>query len=305
MDASTVVFAVFVLLLFFRLLDSLIPWKILENLLIVPFQLTIFLLPAYFFARYKNPKQPLDYLMHLRIRAPRLYQLPLMATAVALMIFGTILTSVIFAGTDSLSKGFTLYNTFVSQNSGGFFAVIGMILAYAVIPAFCEELVFRGILCREYERINVPCGILVSAVFFALLHFNLGQFLVYLFSGLLLALAMYATGSLLVPMMIHCVFNIFGLFGQSYLNAFYTITGGTTGLFMFLVCLLTLGLSALFCLFASQCYARRAKASQMASRKLFPPADKLTSVLMKMAVTPFALASFFLYIIVVVILFFL
>ena len=79
--------------------------------------------------------------MHLRIRAPRLYQLPLMATAVALMIFGTILTSVIFAGTDSLSKGFTLYNTFVSQNSGGFFAVIGMILAYAVIPAFCEELV--------------------------------------------------------------------------------------------------------------------------------------------------------------------
>ena len=49
-------------------------------------------------------------------------------------------------------------------------------MAYAVLPALCEEFVYRGILCREYERGGVLRAVIVSALFFALLHFNLGYF---------------------------------------------------------------------------------------------------------------------------------
>ena len=294
-DPSFLVIASFLLLQIFKLISLLITNKTVENILIIPFQLIIFLLPAFAYLKYKDGEGQRDPLKGLRLRPPRLYQLPFLISALFLLICGNILVSLVFAGTGSLENGFTLYNTFVSRNSGGFFASLYLIVAYAAVPAFCEELIFRALLCREYERHNVIMGILVSSVFFAMLHFDLFLFPVYLFSGLLLALTMYATGSSIASMAVHMAFNVFGLFGQPYLNAFYTITGGTGGLFIFMLCVFTLLSAAVFCGLASKCYAVRAKNSNMPARKLLPPADKITGVLSKILITPFSLAAFLLF----------
>ena len=56
-----------------------------------------------------------------------------------------------------------------------------IILVYCVCPAFAEEFIFRGILCSEYETKGVFRAITISSVFFAMLHFNIQNFLVYLF----------------------------------------------------------------------------------------------------------------------------
>lgn len=301
LDPSFLVLASFVLLQIFKLVSLLITNKTAENILIIPFQLLIFLPPVFVYLRYKDGEGQRDPLKGLRLRPPRLYQLPLLISSLFLLICGNILVSLIFAGTGSLENGFTLYNTFVSRNSGGFFTSLYLVIAYAAVPAFCEELVFRAMLCREYERHNVLVGILVSSLFFAMLHFDLFLFPVYLFSGILLALTMYATGSSVAAMAVHMAFNVFGLFGQPYLNAFYSITGGTGGLFIFILCMLTLLSAALFCRFASKCYARRAKNSNMPSRRILPYADKITYIVSKILITPFSLASFFLYIVVVII----
>lgn len=298
---SFVIPLTFILLLIFKLIDLAIMNKTVENLLVIPFQIIIFLLPAYFFARLKNNDDPLDYIMHLRIKVPRTYHIPLMASALPLAVFGTMLTSMIFAGTDSLESGFTLYNTFVSRTGGGFFSDMFLIVAYCVVPAFCEELVFRGILCREYERFNVPMAIFASSVFFALLHFDPSQFPVYLFSGILLSLVMYATGSLLASMTVHLAFNIFGLFGQPYLNAFYEVTGGSSGLFVFLLTTLTLLSASLFCFAAAKCYAARAKRSNIPPRPIFPKPDKITRIFSDIFINPFIIFAAVLYIIVAVI----
>ena len=301
LDPSFLVIASFLLLQIFKLITLLITNKTAENILIIPFQLLIFLLPVVVYLNCKNRKGMKDPLNGLRLRMPRLYQLPLLISSLFLLICGNILVSLVFAGTGSLENGFTLYNTFVSRNNGGFFVSLYLIVAYAAVPAFCEELVFRALLCREYERHNVLVGILVSSVFFAMLHFDLFLFPVYFFSGLLLALTMYATGSAVSSMAVHLAFNVFGLFGQPYLNAFYSITGGTGGLFEFILCMMTLLAAAIFCGCASKCYAKRAKNSNMPARKLLPPSDKIIGIVSEILITPFSLASFFLYIVVVII----
>ena len=235
------------------------------------------------------------------MRAPRAYQLPLVATAIPLLTCGCLLMSIVFGGISSLSDGFTLYNTFVSRTSFGFFETLYLILAYAAIPAICEELIFRAILCREFEKYGPVCAIAISSVFFALLHFDLALFPVYLFAGILLSLSMYATGSAIVPMIIHFFYNVIGLFGQPFLTSLYEVTGGSLGLFGFITLMLTLLLAALFCNFASKSYARRAEHSNMQNRPILPSSDVLVRAVSDILLTPWSISAVCFYIAVIVI----
>lgn len=300
-DATTLVLVTFVLLQILRVVHLLIPSKTAESVLVIPFQLIIFLIPTYLFARSKAPKSPLTYISHLRMRMPAAYQIPLIIVAIPLVTCGCLLISILFGGSDSLSDGFTIYNTFVSRTGFGFFETVYLIIAYAAVPAICEELVFRAILCREFERYSPFCAIIFSSLLFALLHFDVGQLPVYLFSGILLALSMYATGSVIVPMIIHFFYNVIGLFGQPFLNAFYEVTGGSLGLFSFIVLMLGLLFAALFCQFASKSYGRRAEFSNMPKRPIIPPVDTLVRAVSDILLTPWSIASVCFYIVVIVI----
>ena len=300
-DATTLVLATFVLLQILRVLHLLIPSKTVESVLVIPFQLLIFLLPAYLFARSKNPKEPIAYIARLRMRLPAAYQIPLIAVAIPLITCGCLLISIVFGGTNSLSDGFTLYNTFVSRTGFGFFETLYLIIAYAAVPAICEELVFRAILCREFERYSPLFAIGAGSLFFALLHFDVGQFPVFLFAGVLLSLSMYATGSVIVPMIIHFLYNVIGLFGQPFLNAFYEVTGGSLGLFSFIALMLGLLFAALFCQFASKSYKRRAEFSNMPVRPIIPPSDMLVRAVSDVLLTPWSIAAVCFYIVVIVI----
>ena len=166
------VLVTFALLQIFKLLSLLITNETAENLLIIPFQLVVFLLPAFLYLKLKDGGDTRG----LRLKMPGLYQLPLILSAVMLLVFGNIIVSLVFAGKGSLEEGFTLYDTFVSKNSGGFFSAVYLAIAYAAIPAICEETVFRAMLSREYEKHNVVCGIVVSSLFFAMLHFDIYMF---------------------------------------------------------------------------------------------------------------------------------
>lgn len=299
-DATTLVLAIFVLLQIFRLVHLLITSKTLEGILAIPIQLTVFLIPTYFFARYKDPRSPMTYISRLRMRPLAVYQLPLIVSAIPLISCGCLLMSIIFGGTRSLSDGFTLYNTFVSGGGSGFFETVFIIIAYAVIPAICEELVFRGILCREVEKYSPLSAILISSIFFALLHFDLTLLPVYLFAGILLALSMYATGSVFVPMIIHFFYNVIALFGHSFISAFYEVTGGSSGLFTFIILMLTLLFAALFCRAASKSYQRRAAFSKMPNRPIIPPSSVLIGAVSDVLLTPWSIASVCFYIVVVI-----
>ena len=83
------------------------------------------------------------------------------------------------------------------------------LLAFAVILApVAEEMLFRGILLPLLiRRIGATAGLLLTAAGFAALHGNLGTFVPLAVISVALSLAYARTGSLLVPMAMHALFN--------------------------------------------------------------------------------------------------
>lgn len=246
---TVLVLTTYILLLFSKIIDITVLNRENEYYSVVILQMMIFLLPCAVWCKFSGE----NYLSGLRLRPFRASSLPLILSAALLMASGGLLLGVLFGGTEALSQSFSLYDTFISKDNGTIPNKIYLFLAYAVLPALCEELIYRGILCCEYESGGVFRAILLSSVFFAMLHLNLAHLPVYLFSGIILALTMYATRSVFGSMLAHCLYNIFGLFGQPYLNSLYHITGSTK-LFLFLMILCFLISSAVFCGEAARLY---------------------------------------------------
>ncbi|MBR2722033.1 MAG: 5-formyltetrahydrofolate cyclo-ligase [Clostridia bacterium] len=205
-------------------------------------QILIFLIPAIVYTKLRGE----SFLSHLRLRLPRLSQLWFLVCVLVVMITGGLLCEILTGGISSLSDDFLLYERFSAQPTASVGANVAILIAYAILPAFCEELVFRSVLCAEYEGRGVGVSMLASALFFAMLHFSLPHFFTYFVLGLLLSGAFYATRSFPAVFALHLAYNVFCLFGQPYLSAFY-VSAGSTPIFIF--CLITLCL--LFSAFAA------------------------------------------------------
>ncbi len=246
---TVLVLTTYLLLLLTKIIDITLINRENEYYSVVILQLMIFILPGAIWCKFSGEK----YVSKLRLRMIKADSLLLILSAALLMASGGMLLSALFRGPDSLSGSFSLYDTFISKDSGTIPNTIYLIMAYAVLPAICEEFVYRGILCCEYERGGVLRPILVSSVFFALLHFDLRHLPVYLFAGVILAMTLYATRSLFGAILAHFLYNIFGLFGQPYMSNLYQNTGSTE-LFFFLVTAVCIVSAAVFCGEAARLY---------------------------------------------------
>ena len=239
--ATVLVLIIYALLLLSRLIDAAFLSRESQYLSIILLQLLIFPIPAYLYIRLK----PHEQLAALRLNKLRLSHLFLILSATLMLITGCTLLGM-FCGMMTAQPSFTLYDTFASVNDGTAGASIRLILAYGLLPAFCEELIFRGILCAELEKHGILYASAVSALFFAFLHFDLTALPVYLFSGVLLALVMYVTRSVIAAMVIHLCYNLFGIFVQAGLSGYCKSTGSIGLLVVLLIALLLLS-SAFFC----------------------------------------------------------
>lgn len=87
------------------------------------------------------------------------------------------------------------------------------LLALAVLPAVLEEALFRGIVLQTLLDSGSRFGAwLLTTMFFSLLHGNLAALPAHLLFGGALTLAAMRTGNLLVPMVMHAVYNASALF---------------------------------------------------------------------------------------------
>ena len=82
------------------------------------------------------------------------------------------------------------------------------VLVIAVLPAVGEELLFRGVMFYGYRKYGAVTAVLISSVSFALIHGNLNQFCYTLIAGILFALLVEATGSLIPASIVHCLVNL-------------------------------------------------------------------------------------------------
>lgn len=248
---SSLVLATYILLFLTKILDVAFINRENEYYSVVILQLMIFMLPGAIWCKWSGD----SYVKGLRLRLPRFNTILLIFSGTLLMISGGLLLSTVFGSLESLSNNFSLYDTFISKSDGSLPSNLYLFVAYAILPAICEELVFRGILCYEYENGGVARAVIFSSVFFALLHFNPINILTYLFSGAILALILYASRSLVGSMLAHFLYNVFGLFGQRYMSTLYRITG-SSAFFLFLIAFCFLLSGAVFCHEASRLYKK-------------------------------------------------
>lgn len=80
-------------------------------------------------------------------------------------------------------------------------------LIMAVCPALFEETLFRGIVFGSARRFSQKKALLLSAMYFGLFHLNGYQIPYAIFAGFILALMVYATGSIFASMLLHLFIN--------------------------------------------------------------------------------------------------
>jgi uncharacterized protein len=85
------------------------------------------------------------------------------------------------------------------------------LLLVAVLPAVGEELIFRGLLMRFFQKAlqSVHLGIWLSAMLFSFMHFQAEGFLPRMVLGLVLGYTFQWTATLFVPMILHFFNNGF------------------------------------------------------------------------------------------------
>ncbi|WP_031556564.1 CPBP family intramembrane glutamic endopeptidase [Lachnospira multipara] len=97
---------------------------------------------------------------------------------------------------------------------------IVQLILIAVMPAFVEEVTFRGLFYGTYRKSGKYLGaIVLSGVLFGLFHLNFDQFVYATFMGIVLAKLTEATGSILSSMLAHFAFNTYSV-TMSYLLKF-------------------------------------------------------------------------------------
>ncbi|MDZ4401053.1 CPBP family intramembrane glutamic endopeptidase [Prosthecobacter sp.] len=104
--------------------------------------------------------------------------------------------------------------------SGGIGFKILVIIAAVVIAPLAEETLFRGFVYGVLKRYtDAPFAALASSLMFAIIHLHVGSLLPLWMLAVLFCLAYEITGCLLVPMLLHSIFNAMSIVGMLFLDA--------------------------------------------------------------------------------------
>lgn len=273
---SLLLLSVFLLLLLSRLVDTAIQDRQKEYLSIILLQLLIFLIPALLYCKLMGSEFSAK--LPLKMFAPS--HIVLLLSALLVMISGCLLISIHTGGIEGSTRGFSLYETFTADQSSSAGVVLFQLLAFAALPALCEEMVFRGVLLTDLQQRGTIPAIAFTALYFGMLHFDFAQLPVYMFAGVVLCIVVRVTRSLPAAMVVHFLYNVFGLFGQSVLARFYSYSGNDA-MFRFLLTALLLIGAAVFCGEAGRIYARYARQSLPPPAISEPPIRSLPAVLLR------------------------
>ena len=91
------------------------------------------------------------------------------------------------------------------------------IVSLVILPAVCEELLFRGLIFKALKPKGKIFSIIISALMFALFHMSINQLFHPFIVGLILGLVMYKENNVTYCIIIHAINNFISLTLQ-YLN---------------------------------------------------------------------------------------
>lgn len=112
--------------------------------------------------------------------------------------------------------------------TNGKMSALDMVLSFlvmAVVPAFCEELLFRGAILTNLLPFGRSTAVLISALAFSLMHQNPAQFLYAFGAGILLGVLYEKTGNIRNCILLHLFNNATSLVSTILVQAFGEKTG--------------------------------------------------------------------------------
>jgi membrane protease YdiL (CAAX protease family) len=87
-----------------------------------------------------------------------------------------------------------------------------VVLVVAIIPALCEETMFRGFIQKSFElRLKPVWAALITAVFFGIYHFNPYGMIPLIILGFYFGFSAYTSNSILIPMSLHFTNNFIAI----------------------------------------------------------------------------------------------
>lgn len=85
------------------------------------------------------------------------------------------------------------------------------VIYMCVLAPVSEEILFRGVIYKWFERHSTLAAIFLSALTFSLAHLDIRSLIQIFFAGITLGVIRFATGSVIATMISHCAANVFAL----------------------------------------------------------------------------------------------
>lgn len=148
----------------------------------------------------------------MRFAVPSAVSIPLQLLLLAILLIGTSLMSMLLHRigiiTDTGEGGATV-------SSAGFLPIA----IAAIVPAVCEEILFRGVIMSSFEECGISPAIIGSSLLFAFAHMSFEELPIYFFAGVVLAFSAYISRSVFTAIFLHAVYNVASLCLSDYLYA--------------------------------------------------------------------------------------
>ena len=123
-----------------------------------------------------------------------------------------------------------------------------MQLAVAVAPAICEEIAFRGFVMGSLSDFGDGFAILISSMFFGMMHTGISGILFAFSVGLLLGFIRKISGSLIPSMIVHFLNNAYAVFMIVFLKTLgMEVLSIISGAFVCIMLLLFVVMLIIFC----------------------------------------------------------
>ena len=173
-------------------------------LAVIVLQIVILLVPSAFYSKLKGE----GYVKKLRFAPFGIEKLLVTLLGSVTLILGDTLLKLIIYNISGYNSDYSVYSYYLNGADTG---VLYLLITFAVMPAVCEEILFRSILCAEYESSGVVTSIIASAALYGMYGIAFGNFPVYFFAGLVFAIIMYMTRSVFASMFCHLIYAVFNL----------------------------------------------------------------------------------------------
>ncbi|MBV9988491.1 MAG: CPBP family intramembrane metalloprotease [Chitinophagaceae bacterium] len=176
-----------------------------------------FICPALVFARIVNP-QPFSHLGFNKLLSAKQFLMVLLLTFASMVLGGALselneripLPGNLYAGARELEEKYK-EATLAMANMQSVPEYLLALIVLAAIPAFCEEVMFRGALQPVFTGWTKSkwAGIILTAVIFSAIHFSFFGFLARAALGIVLGLIFYNSRNIWLSIFLHFLNNAF------------------------------------------------------------------------------------------------